>query len=74
MLRLEAFAYSGPRRTVWFHRASGVSVKARVSDICNGASHSTVAVVAQVEWSDIKSNLVSVYTILEDETTTCFFI
>ena len=50
MLRLDAFAYSGPRRTVWFHRASGVSVKARVSDICNGASHSTVAVVAQVEW------------------------
>ena len=26
--------YSGPRRTVWFHRASGVSVKARVTDIC----------------------------------------
>ena len=33
MLRLDAFAYSGPRRTVWFHRASGVSVKARVSDM-----------------------------------------
>ena len=33
MLRLDAFAYSGPRRTVWFHRASGVSFKAHVSDM-----------------------------------------
>ena len=40
MLRLEAFAYSGPRWTVWFHRASGVSVKARVSDICELANAS----------------------------------
>ena len=43
--------YSGPRRTVWFHRASGVSVKARVSDICNGASHSTVVnIMCVCEW------------------------